>query len=103
MNVPSGEPRVKSSAGRPAVPPWRSPLDAARLILQGITFRTASRVSLVVGTILSTVNQGSVITGGHANVATWVRVAVNYVVPFTVASIGYLSPFRVPKGVTPQT
>ncbi len=103
MNIPSGEPRLASSAGRPPVPPWRSPLDAARLILQGITFRTASRVSLVVGTILSTVNQGSVIAGGHGNVATWIRVAVNYVVPFTVASIGYLSPFRVAKGGGTQT
>ena len=82
---------------KPTVPPWTSPLEAARLIAHGVTYRTASRVSLVVGTILSTVNQGTVIAQGDAVTATWIRVAVNYIVPFTVASIGYLSPFRVPK------
>jgi hypothetical protein len=50
-----------------------------------------------VGTILSTVNQGTVIANGHAVATTWIRVAVNYMVPYTVASIGYLSPFRVPR------
>lgn len=80
---------------RARVEPWSSPVDAARLILRGVTYRTASRVALVVGTILSTVNQGAVIADGHATTATWIRVVVNYLVPYTVASIGYLSPFRV--------
>jgi hypothetical protein len=48
-----------------------------------------------VGTILSAANQGSVITAGHANWATWVRVAVNYLTPFVVASLGYLAGCRV--------
>ena len=82
---------------KPTVPPWTSPLEAARLIARGITYHTASRVSLVVGTILSTVNQGAVIVHGDAVTATWIRVAVNYLVPYTVASIGYLSPFRIPN------
>ncbi|MFN0090533.1 MAG: nitrate/nitrite transporter NrtS [Acidimicrobiales bacterium] len=80
---------------RQPAPPWSSPAEAVRLILRGVTFRTASRVSLVVGTLLSIVNQGSVILGGDATLLTAVRVAVNYLVPFTVASIGYLAPFRV--------
>ena len=78
----------------PKVPPWSTTTDAIRLVLRGVTFRTASRVSLIVGTLLSAVNQGSVILGGHATVTTAVRVAVNYFVPFIVASIGYLAPFR---------
>ena len=53
------------------------------------------RVALVVGTILTLVNQGSVILGGDATAVTWVRVCVNYVVPFIVSSIGYLAPFRL--------
>ena len=64
-------------------------------MLRGVTFRTGSRVALVVGTILTLVNQGSVIFGGDASVVTWLRVAVNYLVPFVVASIGYLAPFRL--------
>ena len=58
---------------KPAVPPWSIAVEAARLIMRGVTYRTANRVSLVVGTILSTVNQGSVITHGDAATATWVR------------------------------
>lgn len=77
------------------VPPWTTTTDAARLILRGVTYRTASRVSLVVGTILSTVNQGTVLVHGDATTATWIRIAVNFAVPYTVASIGYLAPFRL--------
>jgi hypothetical protein len=46
-------------------------------------------IALLVGTILSLVNQGSVIAGGDATAATWVRVLVNYLVPFCVSSAGY--------------
>lgn len=76
------------------MPPWSSPFEGARLILGGVTFPTASRVAAVVGTLLSVVNQGGVILAGDATVMTWARVLVNYAVPFTVASIGYLAPFR---------
>lgn len=80
---------------RPPVPPWSSPVEACRLIFSGVTFATGVRVALVVGTILSVVNQGSVIVGGDATPVSWVRVGVNYLVPFVVSSIGYLAPFRV--------
>ena len=86
-----------SETPRATVPAWSTPRDAIALILRGVTYRTASRVALVVGTILSTVNQGTIIANGDAVATTWVRVAVNYMVPYTVASIGYLSPFRVAK------
>ena len=79
-----------------AVPPWSSPRQAVRLIVKGYTFRTCIRVAAVVGTILSTVNQGSQIVDGEATAATGIRIAVNYLVPFVVSSIGYLAPSRVP-------
>lgn len=79
----------------PPVPPWSTPMEACRLILRGVTFRTGMRVALVVGTILTLVNQGSVVVDGDASAATWIRVAVNYLVPFIVSSIGYLAPFRI--------
>ena len=81
------------------VPPWSSRSEACRLVARGVTFPTCARVALVVGTILTVVNQGSVIVGGDATVATWVRVGVNYLVPFIVSSIGYLAPFRCPPEV----
>lgn len=66
------------------------------LFLRGATARTAGPTALTVGTILSVVNQGAVIADGHADGGTWVRVAVNYAVPFLVASLGFLSARRVP-------
>lgn len=80
---------------RKNVPPWSTHIDGCRLILSGVTFKTCARVALVVGTILSAVNQGAVIANGDATNLTWVRVAVNYLIPFLVSSIGYIAPFRL--------
>ncbi|MEU4293165.1 nitrate/nitrite transporter NrtS [Kribbella sp. NPDC026596] len=74
---------------------WSRPRDAVLLVVRGRTARKALPVAAVVGTVLSLVNQGSVIAGGGATYGTWVRVAVNYLVPFLVASTGYLSGRRV--------
>lgn len=79
------------------IPPWASPREALVLILKGRTFATASRVSLVVGTLITTVNQGGVLLAGEASALTAVRMTVNYVVPYFVASIGNLAPFRRPR------
>jgi len=38
------------------VPAWSSPLEACRLILRGVTLRTAVKVAAIVGTILTIVN-----------------------------------------------
>lgn len=65
------------------------------LLLRGYTVRTAAPVALLVGAVLSAVNQGAVIFSGHASLSTWIRVAVNFVVPFTVASWGYLAAHRI--------
>jgi hypothetical protein len=73
---------------------WTTPMQGMRLFLHGVTVATAWRVALVVGTLLSVVNQGVTIAEGEATWGTWVRVAVNYCVPFCVASIGFLSACR---------
>ncbi len=77
-----------------ARPTWSHPSEALRLFLAGATLRTAWKVAAAVGTVLSAVNQGSVIIDGHATLATWVRVGVNYLVPFLVSSVGFLSACR---------
>lgn len=79
-------------------PPWSSSREACVLIARGYTFRTGVVVASVVGTILSGVNEGTVIASGHLGVSTWARVATNYLVPFVVASVGYLAPFRRRRG-----
>jgi hypothetical protein len=51
-------------------------------------------IALLVGTLLSLINQGSVIFGGHATDVTWIRVGMNYVVPFCVSSSGFFASQR---------
>lgn len=73
------------------VPTWVSYREAVRLFLRGATVPTATRIALVVGTWLSLMNQGRLILHGHAP---WVRIALNYLTPFVVASLGYLAARR---------
>jgi len=58
------------------------------------TLRKMIRIALVVGTILSLINQLGVILDGHATYVTWIRVGGNYLVPFCVSSTGFLSATR---------
>jgi hypothetical protein len=74
---------------------WATPRQAFGLFWRGVTFSTAAPVAIVVGTVLSLVNQLHVLLGGDATWGTWVRIVVNYVVPFCVASVGFLSACRV--------
>ncbi len=67
---------------------------AAALVLRGRTARSAVPVALVVGTILSAVNLGAIFLGGNATTGTWIRPGINYLVPFLVASYGWLSARR---------
>lgn len=84
-----------AGSGDPVVRPvWTRPIEAAGLVLRGRTARVAVPVAAVVGTVISVVNQGDVIIGGLATGITWVRIAVNYVVPYLVASVAYLSACR---------
>ncbi len=68
-------------------PVWSTRRQELVLFLRGVTVRVAGRVAIVVGTILSAVNQGSVILAGDATGFTWTRIAVNYLIPFVVASL----------------
>ena len=67
---------------------WESYSEALGLFLRGATLATAARIALVVGTWLSLMNQGRSIVEGDAP---WVKVALNYLTPFVVASLGYLA------------
>lgn len=53
--------------------------------------RRTVRIALIVGVLLTAINQGAVITAGQATVATWVRSGLNFVVPFLVSNAGLLS------------
>ena len=53
--------------------------------------RRTVRIALVVGVLLTAINQGGVIAAGDATTATWVRCGLNFVVPFLVSNAGLLS------------
>ena len=63
----------------------------AWLILSGTTFRTAWPIALVVGSVLSLVNQGDRLVSGPQDLSTLLRVVANYAIPYVVSSLGYLS------------
>jgi hypothetical protein len=65
--------------------------DAARLFLRGVTLPAAVRIAFVVGLWLSVMNQGQLIATAHLP---WVKLALNFLTPFTVASMGYLAARR---------
>jgi hypothetical protein len=62
-----------------------------RLLTGGATVRRCVPVAAVVGAVLSAINEGAQILSGHASGITWLRVGLNFVVPFLVSSYGYLA------------
>jgi hypothetical protein len=74
---------------------WTTIWQAIGRIATGATAPVALKVALVVGTILSAANQGIALVDGTATWVTWIRVFVNYLVPYIVSSIGYLAPFKI--------
>lgn len=59
--------------------------------MRGATVSVGSRVAVVVGTWLTAVNQGGVIASGSIP---WLKVMLNYLTPFIVASVGFLAARR---------
>jgi hypothetical protein len=68
--------------------------EALRIVMMRDHLRRTVRIALAVGTILTLINQGSVISGGDATTLTWVRSGLNYCVPFIVSNLGVLAAHR---------
>lgn len=49
------------------------------------------RIALVVGVLLTAINQGGVLLGGRATAVTWIRCGLNFLVPFLVSNAGLIS------------
>ena len=82
------------SAGSPV---WVTPREALRVACLPDTLRRTLVIAAIEGTLLSIVNQGDVIIRGEADALTWIRVVVNYLVPFCVSTAGFLGACRAPK------
>jgi hypothetical protein len=79
-------PPVTGSAGRRA-----SAAGALRYCLRPAHLRRTVRIAMVVGLVLTAINQLDVILAGDATGLTWVKVGLNFVVPFVVSNLGLLS------------
>jgi hypothetical protein len=53
--------------------------------------RRTLRIALVVGIVLTSINQLDVILRGDATATTWIKCGMNFVVPFIVSNLGLLS------------
>jgi SOS response regulatory protein OraA/RecX len=64
--------------------------EALRYSLQRRHLRRTVRIALVVGVVLTAINQLDVIVSGDATTTTWVKCGLNFVVPFVVSNLGLL-------------
>ncbi len=81
----------------PRLQPWGTPFEAVRQLLHGATLRTCAPVALVVGTVLSAVNQADVVLAGSADGRVAAKIAANLLIPFLTSSTGALLAVRAPR------
>ena len=65
--------------------------DALDICLRPEHLRRTLAIALVVGTILTAINQADVIARGDATSTTLVKAVLNYMVPFVVSNLGLLA------------
>jgi hypothetical protein len=65
--------------------------DALRICFRREHLRRTITIALVVGTILTLINQLDVIVKGDADTLTWIKCGLNYCVPFIVSNLGLLA------------
>src|SRR5918995_2638891 len=75
---------------------WRA---ALAYVLRREHLRRTVRIALVVGILLTAVNQLDVIVGGETTAITWIKCGTNFVVPFIVSNLGLLSGRAVARQV----
>ncbi len=73
----------------------RSCLDHCR---DRVAMRRTVTIALIVGTLLTLINQGDVIAAGDVDLAVGLKIAANYLIPWCVSSFGYISARRAAAG-----
>ncbi len=64
---------------------------ALRICFRREHLRRTVKIALIVGTLLTLINQLDVIVKGDATTITWVKAGLNYCVPFIVSNLGLLA------------
>lgn len=72
--------------------------EAIRICMRREHLRRTVRIALVVGTVLTLINQADVILRGDATAVTAIKVVANFIVPFIVSNLGRLAGKRAERG-----
>jgi hypothetical protein len=64
---------------------------ALSIVFRREHLRRTVRIALVVGVILTLINQLDVFIKGDATALTWIKTALNFCVPFVVSNLGLLA------------
>jgi hypothetical protein len=75
--------------------------EALRICLRREHLRRTLRIALVVGTIVTLINQADVMLGGEATAGTWIKAALNYCAPVIVSNLGLLAGKRAEARAAP--
>lgn len=67
---------------------------AVEICSEPATLRRTVRIAAVVGVVLTGINAGDTIVHGDMSGATWIKIALNFVVPFVVSNLGVLAATR---------
>jgi hypothetical protein len=81
-------PRVSVVVGTTPPTAWRAALVVCR---NPSTLRSTVTIALVVGTVLTIINQLDVIIRGDATWLTGLKIGLNFCVPFIVSNLGVLA------------
>jgi hypothetical protein len=65
--------------------------EALEIVLSPAHLRRTLRIALIVGCVLTAINQLDVFVGGDATAFTFVKTGLNFCVPFVVANLGLLA------------
>ena len=65
---------------------------------QPANLRRTIRIALVVGCVLTVINQIDVLVKGEATALTGVKIGLNFVVPFIVSNLGVIAATRTAGG-----
>lgn len=76
----------------------RTPMAAIAVCCRRANLRRTVRIALVVGTVLTAINQGDVLVRGQASAATAVKIVFNFLIPFIVSNLGVLAGDRSARG-----
>lgn len=71
--------------------------DSLSIVFRPEHLRKTLKIALVVGSILTLINQADVFVNGSATTATFIKTGLNFCVPFVVSNLGLLAGVRGDK------